>query len=59
MAEIETMKVRVTYVEEQLAALKKQIGMVDDKIRSMGKAAAMGGNPMAGNMVEDLEKGLA
>ena len=34
--------------------------MLDDKIRQMGKAAAMsGGNPMAGNLVEDLEQGLA
>ena len=60
MAEVETLKVRVTSVEDLINALKKQIGLLDDKLRQMHKAAALnGGNPMAGNPTEDLEKGLA
>ena len=36
------------------------MALLDDKLRGMGKAAAMSGNPgMAGSLFDDLEKALA
>lgn len=60
ISELESLRVRITYVEDQINGFKKQIAILDDKMRGMGKAAAMSGNAaMAGNVIEDLESGLA
>ena len=60
MAEIDSNKSRITALEEAVNAFKKQLALLDDKMRGMGKAAAMSGNPgMAGNLFDDLEKAIA
>ena len=59
MAEIESLKSRVDSIEDQLNGLKKQIGLLDDKLKTMAKAAVSGGNPAAGGLLDDLEKELA
>jgi len=57
---LETLKVRVTSVEDVLNGFKKQIAMLDDKVRQMGKASALSGNPaMAGGLMDEMEQGLA
>lgn len=59
MAEVESLKSRVTALEEIANALKKQLAMLDDKMRGMIKGAAMSGNPgAAGNLLEDFEKAI-
>ena len=43
--------------EQAIAALKKQIGLLDDKLKNMMKSAALAGNTsMAGDLLGDLEK---
>ena len=46
--------------EQLIAGLKKTIALLDEKIKAMGKAAALSGNTgMAGNLLEDMEKEIA
>lgn len=59
LLEIDTLKSRVTSLEDQLANLQKLIGLLDNKVKSMAKASVSGGNPAAGGLLDDFEKALA
>ena len=55
-----SLRARADGNEAQIQALKKQIALLDEKIKQIGKAAAMGGNSaMAGDLLGDLEKSIA
>ena len=58
MLEIQQLKARVDSIEDQLNGMKKQIGLLDDKLKSLAKSAISGGNAAAGGLLDDLEKQL-
>jgi chromosome segregation ATPase len=51
---------RIEAIEQTVNSTKKMLTLLDERIKSMGKAAAMSGNPgMAGNLLQDLEDAIA
>jgi len=59
-AEDESIRARIEANEQTVNSLKKMLALLDERLKSMGKAAAMSGNTaMAGNLLQDLEDGIA
>lgn len=57
--EVDSLRAHIDSNEQTIVSHKKMLTMLDERIKSMSKAAAMSGNTaMAGNVLQDMEDGI-